>query len=669
MMSRLVAAVWLLATTAAVQQPTFRARVDHVLVDVVVTDRNDRPVTDLTAADFEIVESGRRQKITDFQFVSIPVSRTPLEADTRAARAAVVVPDVATNALPAAASRLFVLVIDDLHIIESEIVPVKKIVTDFVTSLAPDDEVGVVFTGRSDLGINLTRDRGRLLAAIDRIREAMGFGLDALHRLPGGGGDPEIDQLRKLNRIPINYAKSTARTVQNVASALAGSPHPRRAIVFVSGGVAIDPNASLNAEEFQWWRAVRQDLLDTFGKARQASVPIYTLDPRGHTMPEDAVRGGIGTIGGLGPGSRSDAGPKMRAEIARRIRIQQNYLSEMAINTGGRAFINQSNLSKAVSEIVAENGSYYLLAYSPTPLARDGKFHDIEVKVRRDGVRVRGRDGYLAPSAEAVSTDPVERLNAAMTSAINVSGIALRAVATPLAQGEKGMLTAVTLQVTYPLAPGSTAAIDDVLRVHISGLDPEAKVKASSEHAFTFKAQPINADHVTFLVNGLIELPAQPLTLRMAIASRSLGRAGMVQLPIEAPKRDESRLQMTGIAIGLEGSGEPALGGDVIRALVPFQPTTTRAFAAADTLRIFTRLFWESNASHQADLTFGVRGPSAIPSRTLPLSAIADGNRRQAAFETTLSLQKLVPGDYVLHVEARLPDGQTARRDVPFRVR
>src|SRR5687767_1452722 len=103
-----IAAALLLLGAFQVQQPTFRARVDHVLVDVVVTDKNDRPVTDLTAADFHIVENGRIQRITDFQFVSIPVWSAPPAGTTEGAQTS---PDVATNVPPSTDSRLFVVVI------------------------------------------------------------------------------------------------------------------------------------------------------------------------------------------------------------------------------------------------------------------------------------------------------------------------------------------------------------------------------------------------------------------------------------------------------------------------------------------------------------------------------------------------------------------------------
>jgi hypothetical protein len=90
------------AVSPGARGQVFRSSVDRVRVDVVVTDRDDRPLTDLTKADFSIVESGRPQAVTDFRFVSVPVTRRTLSAAESRAPA----PDVATNAMPSPASRL-----------------------------------------------------------------------------------------------------------------------------------------------------------------------------------------------------------------------------------------------------------------------------------------------------------------------------------------------------------------------------------------------------------------------------------------------------------------------------------------------------------------------------------------------------------------------------------
>src|SRR5690242_13619131 len=57
------------AQQAPAQGPTFRGGVDSVIVDAVVTDKQGRPVTNLTADDFEIRESGKPQTIQTFKLI------------------------------------------------------------------------------------------------------------------------------------------------------------------------------------------------------------------------------------------------------------------------------------------------------------------------------------------------------------------------------------------------------------------------------------------------------------------------------------------------------------------------------------------------------------------------------------------------------------------------
>src|SRR5262249_4556641 len=149
---------------------------------------------------------------------------------------------------------------------------------------------------------------------------------------------------------------------------------------------------------------------------------------------------------------RDRAGLPDRPEAAaNRIVIQQDHLAEIAINTGGRAFINRSDWKGAVDEIVEENGSFYVLGYYPDPYVRDGKFHDIRVDVKRPGAHVRARPGYVAADAAAPAVDLKGTLDTAMSAGLNVSGITMSAFASPLAPGTNGTRTAVAIEVEYPV--------------------------------------------------------------------------------------------------------------------------------------------------------------------------------------------------------------------------
>lgn len=284
----------LAAGHVAAQQPTFRAGVNYVRVDVVVTDKDDRPITDLTKDDFSIVDQGRPQTIDSFQFMSVPVEHRAVDASAISAPP----PDVATNVPPSPNSRLFAIVVDDLHLIESDIVRIKRVLSDLIDSVSPDDEVAMVFVGHSNLSVNFTRDTARLRAAVEHVRDAMGFGLDALASEPNGDATARSGSGTILTRPAgnrVNYARSAAFTLKNTAAALAGSGHARRAIVYVSGGSVVKPFGCIGSDQ-NCSSDFGDELLDAFNAARRADVPIYTLDPRGAVTPEEAVRGGISVI-------------------------------------------------------------------------------------------------------------------------------------------------------------------------------------------------------------------------------------------------------------------------------------------------------------------------------------------------------------------------------------
>jgi len=643
-----------LAATSAAQQPVFRAGTDYVRVDVVVTDKNDRPITDLKKEDFEIVERDRAQTIEDFEFVSVPVTPRAARSSEPTAPPA----DVASNTPPSTKSRLFVLVIDDLHILEQDLIHTKDVMTEFIKALAPDDEVAVVFTGHSNLSQNFTRDRRLLLKTVEHVRDSLGFGLDALG-CSNGSNIISCDP-----RITCAQARSATWVLKNIVLSVAGSSHSRRAMVYVSAG-SILPLTPDQLCDFN-------DMLEVFDLARRADVPIYTLDPRGQVLPEEAIRGGIGSIGALtqnpSASPTNDPGVSKRALIVQNLGRQNDRLAEVAINTGGRAFTKQSNLIGAVDEIVGDNGSYYLLGYYPSPFAADGKFHEFTVKVSRPGVRVRGRTGYVASAIAPATADAKPVLDAAISAGVNVSAVSLRAFAAPISVGAKGMYTIVTIEVTYPARPDGSRALDDDLLVNILAMDPDAKIRATAGRTAHFGGTAPGQGPITVLVNDAIELPSQPLTLRIAVASRALGKAGSVQMAVDVTKVSDNRLQLTGVVIGAAARSTAATEADAIKDLVPFQPTTSRVFGQTDTLRVFARAFWGSKDT-AVTVTLRLTGPTSPAPQTLNLNGLrAQSGKSEAVLDTPLALAGLAPGAYQLEVSAKV-GGQTAKRLVPFDVR
>jgi VWFA-related protein len=596
------------AAQAPQTPPSFRSSTQLVSVDVVVTGKDDVPVTDLKKDEFEILENGKPQRISEFAYISVPLAHRAVDIDARPRPPS----DVASNGRSARASRAIVLFVDDSSLSSvmfcdgcpDVIVALKNALTRFLQSLSPDDQVAIVWQSRSDISQDFTNDLPRLIAAINHRK--LGLGRTAL----GPQWRPTINSLKF------------------VIAAFAGSNYGRRAIVYV-GASACNPNDQVSFQGVE--------CRDLYKSARDANVPIYAIDPR------------------VSPPQRSDT------------------MAELAINTGGLHFIGQSEPLAAVDKIVADNGSFYTLGFRPEPLVNDGKYHELKVNVTRPGVRVRSRERYLADSPTNPASTPTRDMTKSLGAGLDDPSLPVRLWAGPLAAADRGMVrTLVTLEVTYPQQEGQDMAFDDDLRVGILALSTDGKIKASFQRPFTFKGKWTPSARGIVVINETIDLPEGPLALRAGVTSRVLGRTGTAHLPITVPDYRSSELQLSPIVLGPVGQithADAAVGLDRARSVVPFQPTTARRFTSNDALRIYLTGTWRSPAT-ALDVGVSISGGSTPRMRqfTAPASVAVAGSRK-AVIDTVVPLADLAPGSYVLRVEARLPKGKPASREIPLEIR
>ena len=123
-------------------------------------------------------------------------------------------------------------------------------------------------------------------------------------------------------------------------------------------------------------------------RANRANVSFYPLDPRGLIVFDDSIGGAF----------RPSSPSEDRARLASR----QDGLKVLAEQTDGAWILNTNDTAGALTRILADTNSYYLLSYYSTNPKLDGRFRRITVRVKRPDVEVRARPGYLAPTeAEA----------------------------------------------------------------------------------------------------------------------------------------------------------------------------------------------------------------------------------------------------------------------------
>lgn len=409
----------------------------EVLLDVVVKDKRGRPVTDLSAADFEVFEDGAKQPVESFRLITRNSAGESGKANS-AAQGATSAQAAATPAKPASTQNpdvgvsVVALVFDRLsqdarkraHDAAMSYVGVDSSLNSFVGVFAINLSVNTLQNYTTDIGMvkkaiekaggvasstfeSKTLDSGSAIAAAQREAAVQAAAAAAQSGGPGAAaagaaaGAAAVDQtfaemrarteetFEALQRDQQGYATTNGlMAIVNSMSRLPG----RKAVLFFSEGVAIPPN-------------VQQHFRSVIHAANRANVSVYTVDAAG-LRAESTLRATREEINArarrrMDSLDRTMSNPGALTQGLERNEDLLNYspesgLTQLAQQTGG-AFIGGSNdIGSKLKEIDEDLGTYYLLTYSPTNQVYDGKFRNISVKVKKSGVDALARRGYYA---------------------------------------------------------------------------------------------------------------------------------------------------------------------------------------------------------------------------------------------------------------------------------
>jgi VWFA-related protein len=417
---------------------TFTAATTAILVDVVVRDREGRPVLDLTADDFKVFEDGALQTIDSFTRVSrgggIGIDVKWRKPDT----VAIVSGPEGAAEQPAASPPMAstaALVFDNLS--SDALALAQKATLEFVPGSGASETTVAVFA--TDPGFRMlqgyTTDHTavrnavrRLLPAgtsaaermadrrdqvVGRQRQLAGEVASSVSAAAGtaaaaqgneiGAREQEL-QLLKLERSMIesfdamdrdNRGYGTTASLTSVVRTLAERPG-RKSIVYFSEGLPVSPVL-----------AARLDGL--IEMANRANVTVYAIDARGLRTKSslDEARKEMQTFGQermvqLASGSTGVDRPMMRdfERVEDTVRLDTRVgLARLSSDTGGFLIDGSNDLSDAFRRIDEDNRFHYVLSYSPKKGIGDGKFRAIQVKVARPGTTVFSRKGYRASPA------------------------------------------------------------------------------------------------------------------------------------------------------------------------------------------------------------------------------------------------------------------------------
>ncbi len=405
---------------------TVAEAVRAVLVDVVVRDKKGQPVRDLTQADFEIVEDGVPQKLGSFTTFfeerrrrhPLPLRlppRLPRRQSRPAADPGPIVTALVFDRLSPESQRLAVQAAQ-AYLGNKEEAPnyigvfsIDLALTPYspFTRSGPTLRQALTKLGnRSSSSFN-NAERQQRKVALDQQASASAqtAGSGAAAGGPGAsaaiGTSSAAAQLAQMESNMIRdfdamerdqTGYSTTNGLFAVIGSLAKLPG-RKSLVLFSEGLSIPP-------------AVERLFRGVVDAANRANVTIYTMDAVGlrAESTQAEIRDKVNQAAGFGintayAGSGASDGPLTKGlEENENVLRQdpQTGLGQLALETGGVLFNNSNNLRIGFERIDDDLHNYYMLGYTPSNDAFDGKFRKIDVKVNRPGVTVSSRRGYFA---------------------------------------------------------------------------------------------------------------------------------------------------------------------------------------------------------------------------------------------------------------------------------
>ena len=391
------------------QQPTFRTSIDLVTTDVIPRDSRGQFVADLKPSEFELDQDGVKQEVIQLLMFHGGRQFSPMTAPVQTQREGIILPP--SRPTSDAAGRIFVFLLDDLHLDFRNTGRIRELVKKLRTQLVHDgDLIAIVSTGPSSIAIDPTYNLKRLDEAMNKIS---GGGLKPSDILQGGTTAEGPNEVRYRANVAMSTAFDMLQQLETVKNR-------RKSLIFVSNGYDFDPfrkgrnkaeaerqglntdptsSSSDSGNNEGTSDSTTADDTDLFGKtnifadadlarelseltraANRANVTMYTIDPRGLVGMPDIDENVDNT------------------EWQDYMRKSQDSLRVLAESTGGFAMVNSNDFDRALKRIDAETSDYYVLGFyssNPDPLRRNRR---IEVKVLRKDVDVWARSSYSLKS-------------------------------------------------------------------------------------------------------------------------------------------------------------------------------------------------------------------------------------------------------------------------------
>ena len=551
--------------------PVFRTTTRLVQVDVVVTDKQGKPVSGLTQADFTLLQDGKPQQIRVFD----PHTGNNGGAASAVANAPKLPPNTYSNhPNDATADSWTIVLFDLLNTPTSNQQYARKQLLEMLRTAPKGQPIALyLLTSKLQIVQAFTDDPDKLIKSAERLRAGRSHVLtteaerqhavgqidyaarELTESAPGASTGPDspvmqqltegrLQQQQDLESFQIgDRANFTLAAMESLSRAMSGYPG-RKNLIWLSTAFPVQLLADPKQTTQPWrnstnYQAVLASAGSLLAKSRIAVYPVDVrgLQGRGIDITTSATESGAWTSGA----NSQNYGELMSSQTAV-LADERSTMWQIAEQTGGEAFTGTNDLKRAMQRSMEDGATYYTLAYTPDKVDPQTAFHRIEVKINHPDVKLAYRRGYYSSPTKAGSPQTeVAALRGALQPGMPPSTM-LFMTATVLPPDE----THKDVRIQYVVNPnGVTFAELPDQQKHITlnciaiAYNQDGREVAHASDTLDGTIKPAAYD--TVMNNGIpakqeIALPPGAYNLRLGVMDRPSQQIGTVDVQLVVPE-------------------------------------------------------------------------------------------------------------------------------------
>jgi VWFA-related protein len=654
----------------------FEATAQLVVEMVSVKDKNGKVIEGLSAKDFIVTENGAPQTIRFCEFQKLqeipdagPVTASapqPDRADVQAVTRNQIAPEP-PGEIRYKDRRLVVLYFDMTAMPVPDQLRAFAAARKFIrTQMTAADLLAIMkFSGGSVQVLqDFTADRDQLVTAIQTLIAGEGQGFD---ENPDDDSAADTGAAFGQDEGEFNIFNTDRHlSALQTAAAMLGHLNEKKSLIYFASGLRL--NGMSNQAQMR----------AAINAAIRANVSLYPIDARGLVAEAplgDATRGSPG-----GAGMYTGASALVAATNFQR---SQDTLYALAADTGGKALLDNNDLSLGIVQAQKAISSYYIIGYYTTNTALDGKFRRINISLKDLSAKLDYRSGYYAGKqfSKFTSADKERQLEDALMLGDPITDLTIVMEVDYFQLNRAEYFVPMVVKI-----PGSELAlarrggaehtridfigeVKDEYGMTITNVRDKVDIKLSGETASELSKRPIEYD------TGFTLLPGT-YTIKFLARDEETGRIGTYQTKFVIPNlnKEEKRIPISSVILSSQridlkdalytaGKGKAPDLNPLVLDGQKLIPSVTRVFSKSRDMYVYLQAYQPGATSIQplvAFVTFYRGQTKAFETPPLPVTEGLSTKLKTVPLRFSLALNKLPAGRYNCQVTVLDPNGQKA---------